>query len=764
MFASFLIGTQFILAFLTLIFYFRVKHKAYLYYALHVISIAGYAAFCWARIDPAFKESFFIGPSDQYFHYLAPFSTLAMISIVNFIRYFLSLDVILPTWDKIMKWLGWLGTGILISTLICFTPMVWEHRIAARLLEFYIFIVSLTGIAFILPLLRKVKSTNKYFVLGFCSLVLIATIAVFLRYFGVSYFYYFVVAAVLIESILFALALAEQQRIKDKERNSAFIELEKAKNQQKLDQLENARIKELEEVRNSFYTNLTHEFRTPLTVIMGMAENMLVKYKDPELKQSSKLILRNGAAVLNMINQLLDIAKSDTGNLSIDLYKGDIINFIHYVSESFFAIASEKKIQLSFHAKPEQLIGDFDADKLKHVIQNILSNAIKYTKPGGKIIVMTELASDISLLLRIKDTGVGIEEEDLPHIFERFYQAKNSSAGTGIGLALSKEFVDLMNGSISVESEVGWGTEMNILLPIFNHDDTPRLNIEVKNLMPSNKGGLQSVALHDEPVSSSEKPLVLLVEDNIGVLSYVQSLLSQTYQVIVGINGKEGMTLALERIPDIIITDVMMPEMNGFEMTNSLKQDIRTSHIPIIMLTAKADQQSRVSGLLVGADVYINKPFERKELLLQISNLLRTRKIIFEKYAHQSKQDSFIKKDTNGYSSNQISIEDQFITKVNQLIDEWIGQKEIDSNKIAYELELSPIQLKRKLKALTNKTTNQYIKSRQLYRAQRLLHDLNLSISEIGYQVGFNDPNYFVRVFKSEFGVPPGLYRKEEVV
>lgn len=539
---------------------------------------------------------------------------------------------------------------------------------------------------------------------------------------------------------------------KEKKRvEEALEKLKEAEIQnEKLKEKELSRLKEIDDVKSKFYTNITHEFRTPLTVIMGMNENI----SGHELER--KLIKRNANNLLQLINQLLDLSKFDSGFVQVVQRKGDIISYIHYLTESFYSMASDKRIQLSFHPDPAHLIMDFDEQKIKHIIYNLLSNALKFTRAGGKVTVSTSISSKGSekhFLIAIKDSGIGIQKDEIPFIFDRFYQAKNAtSSGTGIGLALTKEIVKLMDGEIKVKSEEGWGTEFVVSIPALDKALTPLIE---NNLRASNirKNLIVAVDLPVRPDQfSNEKQSVLIVEDSPGVVTYIKSIINDQFNVIVAVNGQEGIELALEHIPDIIISDVMMPEMNGFDLTKMLKLDSRTSHIPIIMLTAKSDLKSKIQGLETGSDAYLSKPFEKEELLVRLKKLIELRRNLQEKY-----KSKHITLDEKVVEPDQ---EDEFLIRVREVILEHIATMDLNVSQISAQLFISHTQFYRKIKALTGLTPTLFIRKVRLKKSTEMLSKSTDTIAEIAYSTGFSDPNYFSRVFKKEYNKAPGEWRE----
>lgn len=527
---------------------------------------------------------------------------------------------------------------------------------------------------------------------------------------------------------------------------------------------ESRRLRDLDSLKTRLYTNITHEFRTPLTVIMGMNDNM------QGFDKERNLIRRNARNLLRLINQLLDLSKLDSGTLKMDAVQGDVISYLHYLTESFYSMASDKKISLGYKSELKSLTMDFDEVKLQHVIYNLMSNAIKFTRPGGKVGLMSEkvlLNEKEYLQVKVKDTGIGIPEVDLPHIFDRFYQVEGQMttgvdgkvvkqnrtfAGTGIGLALTKELIELMGGSITVKSEIDWGTEFAVLLPVIRDQKTPTLEMTLEPKAPV----LESFPHFDELPTKpdqikNDKPLVLIAEDNSGVVTFLKSLLDSDYTVLVAINGQEAVDMALEHVPDIIITDVMMPEKDGFEVTHQLKTDGRTSHIPIIMLTAKADIKSKIEGLEFGADAYLTKPFEKEELLVRLRKLMELRRTLQARYSNMQIEHS---------AEDHQNLEDQFLLKLREMVVEHLDDASYGIPELCKSMLMSQMQVYRKLKALTDQTPSQFIRLVRLKKGKELLLNSNLTISEVAYEVGFTDPNYFSRTFQQEFGKSPSDFRK----
>lgn len=555
-----------------------------------------------------------------------------------------------------------------------------------------------------------------------------------------------------------------------------LFRINKAKLQSQLhfEQQEAKRVKELDTVKTQLYANITHEFRTPLTVILGMA-NQVKAEPEKYLDNGVDMIVRTGKNLLNLVNEMLDLSKLEEGKMTLQMVNGDVIHFLRYVVESFQSLAAGQQKQFHFLADVDELAVAYDAEKLRQIISNLLSNALKFTPAQGNVYVSISQEpstknSYTTLVLKVKDTGIGIPEDQLPHIFDRFYQLDNShtrkAEGTGIGLALTKELVKLMNGTIAVKSPpVGAtkGTEFTITLPLQKisvEDEAATVPVQLKEPVIRTNAVSKEPVLLNQNSTTDETPLILLVEDNVDVVAYTASCLPQ-YKLAVGKDGKEGFEIAAELIPDLIITDVMMPLIDGFEMCRRLRQDELTSHIPIIMLTAKADMQSKLEGLEKGADVYLEKPFHKEELLLRIKKLLELRKHLQQYYSSQM---GIIDK-TEMASTEKVKLvteekaEHAFVKKVRELVESNFTNYEFSVEQLCRLIFMSHSQLHRKLDALTGCSPNKFIRIIRLNKAKELLADPALSIAAIALDCGYNDPGYFARVFKQEFGVTPQEWR-----
>ncbi len=529
----------------------------------------------------------------------------------------------------------------------------------------------------------------------------------------------------------------------------------------RLAEAEAIRLKELDLAKSQLYTNITHEFRTPLTIILGMADQVK---SDPKnwFSEGIKLIRRNGKQLLNLVNQLLDLSKLDSNDMPVTMVNGDIVSFVKYQIESFHSYADSKDIRLHFMSDLEEFHMDHDPEKLQNIISNLLSNAIKFTPSSGDVYfdLRQAINHDNLLKIQIRDNGIGIAPEHLPNIFDRFYQVDATSTrrgeGTGIGLALTRELVLLLNGKIEVESGIGKGTKFTILLPItqkadktgvkqsesFQHTITETVIIEKKETQTANIDFLKN------------ESIVLLIEDNPDVITYLASFLSGEYTIHTASDGQEGIEKALEITPDLIVSDVMMPKKDGFEVCATLKQDVRTSHIPIILLTAKSDQNAKLEGLSFGADAYLSKPFNKEELLVRIEKLIELRKRLQN---HYQSTDDLLKIN----EKQQITPEDIFLQKIVQIVQENLSDEHFGLPDLCRKAGLSRSQLFRKLKALTGKSTTHFIRSLRLTKGKELLETTDLTVSEIAFEVGFGRPDYFTKTFREEFGISPSEIRKK---
>lgn len=511
------------------------------------------------------------------------------------------------------------------------------------------------------------------------------------------------------------------------------------------------RLQDLDELKSRFITNITHEFRTPLTIILGYLGNLKSRFSNKdEVSTSLETIEQNSNNLLNLVNQMLDLTKLEQGKLSLKLVQNDIASYIEHSVDSFMSIAEDKNIALKFESNPDIIIMDFDAEKIRQIVTNLISNAIKFSSENSMVTITVERQNE-EAIVKIKDEGLGIAKDHIPYIFDRFYQIENStskiSQGTGIGLALTKELVLLLRGNINVASKVNQGTTFTIYLPITNTGESKRIEFEPFH----HTIGQTYVPELDELIIPEDTNSVLIVEDNKDMARYIASCLQPHYKVSFAKDGQEGFKKAEENIPDIIITDVMMPVMDGFELTQKLQSATKTNHIPIIMLTSKAMQEDRLEGISSGADAFLTKPFQKEELLIQMQTLIRKRQQLQSSYTFEKLSEKTQQKAPDKNVA--------FLNHAIEVIQEQIEDSEFNSNELAKALTMSDSQLYRKLKAISDLSTSLFIRKVRLEKSKELLKTTHLSVSEIAYATGFNDPNWFSKAFKEAYAMTPTDYR-----
>lgn len=524
----------------------------------------------------------------------------------------------------------------------------------------------------------------------------------------------------------------------------------------KLQEIENFR--EMDNLKNRLYTNITHEFRTPLTVIGGMASSINEELNENERERFQERlgsIERNKDNLLNLVNQMLDLSKIEHGKMKQNPIQSDIVPFLKYIFESYHSMAQRKSIEYVFYCEEDEIIMDYDPDALFKVVSNLLTNAIKFTSDKGKIIVHSRKDGD-NFIFKVKDNGIGIQKEDIPLIFDRFYQVDETMTkkeeGTGIGLSLCKELLILMKGEIDVSSKPGEGSTFLMSIPISH---TAGLQSSKNQLTEKPKATIAEESVKEESFiqEGGDLPMVLIIEDNQDVAKFIRLCLKKDFSTVWSENGKLGLERAIELIPDLIISDIMMPELDGYELCKAIKSEEKTSHIPVILLTAKATVSDKIEGLSVGADAYLYKPFEKEELIVRAHQMIKLRQKLREKYSK-----------TNIWSDQYIpdgnNIEDAFIHKAKTIIENHIDDTDFGPVQLARGLYLSESQVYRKLKALTGKSTALFIRSARLHKSLYYLKAGDYSITEIAYKVGFNDIAWYSKAFKQEFGVSPSEISK----
>ncbi|MCB9317040.1 MAG: response regulator [Lewinellaceae bacterium] len=528
--------------------------------------------------------------------------------------------------------------------------------------------------------------------------------------------------------------------------------------QRRLYQQEAFRLRELDMFKNRFFTNITHEFRTPLTVILG-ASAQLEQYEGQRVRSKAGLIRRSGENLLRLINQLLDLAKLESNTLQVHYEHGDAVHYLRYIVGSLQSLAGMKQVQLQMQSSLESLHMDYDPDRLVQIVYNLLSNAIKFTPAGGAVSLQLTVEKGPGgdhLRLAVSDNGVGIPEADLAFIFDRFYQSKNlekaRAGGTGIGLALTKELVQVLGGTIAVQSVLNRGTTFTVLLPVRHEANQP--------VEHAGAAGPETAGNGTAETGQAVKPVVrpgvslLIIEDNPEVVAYLRNCLEKKFALDFAFNGSSGVEKALETIPDLIVSDVMMPEKDGFEVCEILKNDVRTSHIPVVLLTAKAGAENRIAGLKRGADAYLTKPFYEEELLAVLNNLMAQQRKWQLKYGQAAMLSEVAETPDAEHEPEQA-----FLGKFRAVVEAQLSNADFDMLQLEKALAMSRSQIFRKTKALTGKSPSQFIRSIRLHHGRRLLQTTGLTVSEIAYEVGFATVKYFSDAFLEEFGERPTAVR-----
>lgn len=511
----------------------------------------------------------------------------------------------------------------------------------------------------------------------------------------------------------------------------------------------NKKLRDLDQIKSRFFTNVSHEFRTPLSLILGPLEEKLAKADDPDERETLLLMQRNATRLQNLINQLLDLSRIEAGSMELHLEEGDVTGALRLISGTFSSLAERKGISFTQEIPEHTIIGCFDRDKLEKIVTNLLSNAFKFTAEGGKVNLKSTIASD-KLVVEVRDSGIGIAPAKIDFIFNRFYQADDTitrnSEGSGIGLALTKELSELHRGTLTVSSEPGVGSVFTLTLPVSRsaYSDLPVSESKMETVVSLNDMPRHAELVFDE---NDTRPIVLIAEDNEDMRRFTAGLLKEHFRVVTSVNGKEALKQAQTLVPDLVISDWMMPEMDGRTLCENLKTKETTSHIPVLMLTARADQASKLEGLETGADDYLVKPFNTQELVVRVQNLIEQRKklrtIFSREMILKPKEISLPSRDA------------QFLSGVISILETQYSDSAFGVEEFAQSVNMSRMQLHRKLKALTSESPGDFLRRFRLERSRQFLSVPGSSVSEVCFKVGFNNVPNFSRAFKDEFGITP---------
>lgn len=548
-------------------------------------------------------------------------------------------------------------------------------------------------------------------------------------------------------TLIFAFLLYRFFRFRQKKN----LELIEAKDQQ------TRQLEEVNTLKSRFLANLSHEFRTPLTLILGPSEQLLADKPDGPEKQQLSWIYNNSRKLLKLINQLLDLSKVEAGKLDLKATQMDLVQFCRYIISAFDSLAEQKGIRVTVEAPAEQIYLYFDPEKLEQVLNNLVNNAMKFTEEGQIQLRLETVvrAGREYAEITLSDSGSGIHVHHLPHIFDRFYQASQDTPsaleGTGIGLALTKELIELHSGIIEVESQLGLGTRFRIYLPLGrDHLQDEEITLSKTDwvsrdpILP-----LPEPTPAPDPAADGEEglPLVLVLDDNQDMLDYLQVQLQGDFRILKAQTGETALEIAGAELPDLIISDVMMPGMSGYEFCTRIKNDPATDHIPVILLTARTGESYKIRGLEIQADDYIQKPFNRNELSVRITNLITNRKRLQKRFQEISL--------LQVPEVTENPREAQFLEQLFQVLEAHLNDPQLDVNTLGKAVGLSKSQLNRKTKAILDKSPNQLIRSYRLERARQLIKSTDFTLAEIAYDVGFSSPAYFSKCFHDEFGFPP---------
>ena len=570
-------------------------------------------------------------------------------------------------------------------------------------------------------------------------------------------------------------------------RNKQKIKQKEAELAAQLEHAEAEKLREMDALKSTFFANVSHEFRTPLTLIISPAEQMMNGTFRGDFQKYYRIIHRNGKRLLDLVNQLMDLSKLESGKLKLQASEGDLGRFVSALAGSFESLAIRQQVNFQIIIPEEPLVCFFDRDKVEKIVTNLVSNAFKFTGEGGYVKVTVDslpraiggrrwtvdesapstVSRPPSTVISVSDTGIGIPADQLPHLFERFTKSALSEvqAGSGIGLALVKELAELHGGSVAVESKEGAGTTFTVTLAVgrgfFKNDevvistptDTTSAAVVHAGASLSEQTSRRSVGSQQpriaEVLTAQKKPVLLIAEDNPDVRAFMVDTLAGQYKLIEAENGRVALDSALEMTPDLVISDIMMPEMDGLAFCKALKSNEKTSHIPVVMLTALAEQDDKLKGLKLGADDYLAKPFNADELQVRVANLIEQRKGLQEYY--RKTLATFAPAEVKADSMDAV-----FLQKIREAVEANLDEETFSVVELGNQIGMSRSQLHRKLTALTGYSPNEVIRNMRLERAKQLLDKKTATVSEIAYLCGFNSPAYFTKCFKEYFGTTPG--------
>jgi signal transduction histidine kinase/DNA-binding response OmpR family regulator len=727
-------ATALIFCIISFFFYYFIREKAYLFFALYTLVLSQH--YLILHPDMPFIDRFIPGQPQLVYGFWTMLTVGSFVLFCLFGKFFINLQTLSP---RLNKWFNWFIAALAASVLLTAAGrMIWLTDIIPNIVT-YILLVVMLGFIVRFAFFKSVLA--KFFVAGAACLFVFTVMGLAYNAKVISLPFNPWPLGQVGQLLIYAAGLAYKVRLNEKLRAEAN------------------RIREMDSIKSKFFANISHEFRTPLTLIQGPLQQIeeelgaaSVESNKPALVpiRHIRTMRRNTDRLLELVNQLLDLSRLDAGSMRLQVIKGDVLQLLKAIAYSFESMAERKNIHYHIHFPEHTVVSFFDKDKLEKIFTNLLGNAFKYTPEQGTVAV-TISADDNRLRLVVEDNGPGIPKKELDKVFDRFYQVEGTEdKGSGIGLALVKELVELYRGQVSVSSEPSKGSRFRVSLP-FNKNDFKenefiygeyKVDAAIHHTAPAPGEDLKS-----NTSINAHLPLALIVEDNADLRAFIEETIVGNYQVEKATNGAEGLEKAITLVPDIIVSDVMMPLMDGFAMTEKLKKDERTSHIPVILLTAKAGQAHKIEGLETGADDYLTKPFDAKELLTRLENLVNQRRLLRKKFA------GVIQLKPSEVSVK--SLDEQFLSNIMQAIEKNMEEDEFGVEELAREVAMSRSQLHRKLNALLGKSPSDLIRQTRLLRAKELLEKKALTPSEVAFKVGFNSHTYFSKCFKDEFGMSP---------
>ncbi len=735
-------GSMLVMALYMLLMYVQYQKKDYFYYGVY---LSLFFIYFYMRIETIFHFNIFTSNPDLYYYIKLPIMFVTLGVYIKFISVFADIESFNKNFNKQIIYFSYFLYATALTTFLI-TVFTGDNKIIENSKSFIMLPIHLFSLYAIIRAFIVVKSKLRYYVL--ISNMFLFVFSMFGAYIALKYtykesmsfpyllgFYSFNSSQLgtFLEMVGFSLGLGYKYSLIEKEKNEAV---------------------EMSALKAKLYADISHEFRTPLTLISGPIDSILStnEFTETELENFA-MIKRNTNRLSSLVNQLLDLAKLDAGNFKLHPLKGNLSLFLSTIVKSFEFEARKKEISFNVNISPIQNSW-YDEDVIEKIATNLLSNALKYCPKNG-ICNFEVKKQDETIFINISNTTNNLNQDELTNLFDRYYQKDEFAEGTGIGLSLVNELVKLCDGKISVNLEDDQLIHFIIQLPLLYETFNTKQDLKKVN---ENLSSIEIIKTEEELIKEkefkinrkNELPILLIVEDHVEVRQFIKQSFQHKYQIFEVENGKEGIEKAIEIIPDIILSDVRMPICNGIELCNTLKTNILTSHIPIILLTAGIGEENTLIGLKSGADEFIEKPFKFRILDAKISNLIEVRKRIRKKF----QQDFLLKTSEIGYEPT----EEIFLNKIQEILDNELSNPDFNAINFAKKMNISRMQLHRKLNTYTGLSTTAFIRSQRLKQAIHLLKNSKIAISEVAYLVGFNTPSYFIKCFKDSYQMTPSEF------